>query len=97
MYSDDFVLMCCQLVSCYRYLDNNILDYNLEIEDYYPYFGKLMSQFGVIYNLNDLLEYELVCLNILDEPVTENENYLKRQEVKKYGTIKVTLMVHLIV
>ena len=55
--------------------------YNLQIEDYYPYFGKLMSQFGVIYNLNDLLEYELVCLNILDEPVTENENYLKMMEL----------------
>ena len=60
--------------------------YNLQIEDYYPYFGKLLSQFGVIYNLNDKLQYELVCLNILDEPVTVNENYLKMMELADANT-----------
>lgn len=63
--------------------------YNLQIEDYYPYFGKLLSQYGVMYVLNDKLEYELVCLNVLSESVTENENYLKMMELADANTKEV--------
>ena len=51
--------------------------YNLEIEDYYPYFGKVLAQYGVCYSLNDKLEYELICLKIVKESIFENENYLR--------------------
>ena len=71
-----------QFHRAYNLYDKLIKNYhNLEIEDYYPYFGKLLSQFGVVYNLNDKLEYELVCLNILDEPITVNDNYIKMMEL----------------
>ena len=63
--------------------------YNLQIEDYYPYFGKLLSQYGVMYVLNDQLEYELICLNVLPESVTENENYLKMMELADANTKEV--------
>ena len=79
-----------QFHRAFNLFDKLIKNYhNLQIEDYYPYFGKLLSQFGVIYNLNDKLEYEMVCLNILDEPIAVNENYLKMMELADANTKEV--------
>ena len=79
-----------QFHRAFNLYDKLIKNYhNLEIEDYYPYFGKLLSQFGVVYNLNDQLEYELVCLNILDEPISVNENYLKMMDLADANTKEV--------
>ena len=80
----------CQFHRAFNLYDKLIKNYhNLEIEDYYPYFGKLLSQFGVVYNLNDQLEYELVCLNILDEPISNNENYLRMMDLADINTKEV--------
>ena len=79
-----------QFHRAFNLYDKLIKNYhNLQIEDYYPYFGKLLSQFGVIYNLNDKLEYEMVCLNIMDEPIVVNENYLKMMELADANTKEV--------
>lgn len=60
--------------------------YNLDIEDYYPYFGKALAQYGVCYALNDKLENELVCLKIVQESIYENENYLRAIELSDINT-----------
>lgn len=79
-----------QFHRAFNLYDKLIKNYhNLQIEDYYPYFGKLLSQFGVIYNLNEKLEYELVCLNVLDEPIVVNENYLKMMDLADANTKEV--------
>lgn len=80
----------CQFHRAFNLYDKLIKNYyNLQIEDYYPYFGKLLSQYGVVYILNDQLEYELVCLNVLNESVMENENYLKMMELADANTQEV--------
>ncbi len=60
--------------------------YNLDIEDYYPYFGKVLAQYGVSYSLNDKLENELICLKIVKESIYENENYLRSIELADTNT-----------
>ena len=60
--------------------------YNLDVEDYYPYFGKALAQYGVCYALNDKLENELVCLKIVQESIYENENYLRAIELSDINT-----------
>ena len=60
--------------------------YNLDIEDYYPYFGKALAQYGVCYSLNDKLENELVCLKVVQESIYENENYLRAIELSDVNT-----------
>ena len=52
-------------------------NYNLNIHDAFPYIGKFLSQYGVYYIMNESLELELVCNNILQESIYENENYQK--------------------
>lgn len=52
-------------------------NYNLNIRDAFPFIGKFLNQYGVAYIMNDNLETELVCLNILKESIYENEYYQK--------------------
>jgi len=52
-------------------------NYNLNIRDAYPFIGKFTNQYGVVNVMNDKLELEIVCLNILKESVYENEYYQK--------------------
>lgn len=60
--------------------------YNLDVEDYYPYFGKVLAQYGVCYALNDKLENELICLKVVKESIFENENYLRAIELSDINT-----------
>ncbi|MBQ2891970.1 MAG: leucine-rich repeat protein [Bacilli bacterium] len=60
--------------------------YNLDVEDYYPYFGKVLAQYGVCYSLNDKLENELICLKVVKESIFENENYLRAIELSDVNT-----------
>ena len=50
-------------------------NYNLNIKDYYPYFGKALSQYGVYFVMNDKLEQELICLKYVKDSIFDNENY----------------------
>ena len=52
-------------------------NFNLNVKDAFPYFGKFLNQYGVTYIMNDSLELELVCLNVVKESIYENENYQK--------------------
>ncbi|MBR2891787.1 MAG: leucine-rich repeat protein [Bacilli bacterium] len=60
--------------------------YNLDIEDYYPYFGKALAQYGVTYSINEKLENELICLKIVKESIYENENYIRAIELSDINT-----------
>ncbi len=50
-------------------------NFNLNVKDAFPYFGKFLNQYGVTYIMNDSLQLELVCMNVLKESIYENENY----------------------
>ena len=52
-------------------------NFNLNIKDSFPYFGKFLNQYGVTYVINDTLQFDLVCMNVLKESIYENENYQK--------------------
>lgn len=61
-------------------------NFNLNINDYYPYFGKALAQYGVYFVMNDKLENELICLKLVKESIFENENYVKALEYSDANT-----------
>lgn len=64
-------------------------NYNVNIQDFFPYWGKVLSQYGVVYSMNDLLKSELVTLNIRDESIFENEFYKQAIELCDSNTFQV--------
>lgn len=61
-------------------------NYNLGINDYFPYFGKALAQYGVCYIMNDKLENELICLKLVRGSIFQNENYQKALEYADTNT-----------
>ncbi len=59
---------------------------NTEDPDFYPYWGKVLSQYGVIYTLDDRLENQIVCLRTSYESIFDNDNYRKAIEYSDHGT-----------
>lgn len=64
-------------------------NYNVNIEDFYPYWGKVLSQYGVVYSMNDLLKSELITLNIRDESIFDNEFYKQATEICDANTFQI--------
>lgn len=50
-------------------------------DDFYAYWGKVLAQYGVVYQLNDSLENEIISLRTNLGRVFDNENYLKAIEL----------------
>lgn len=50
------------------------------ISDFYPYWCKVLSQYGVMYQLNDHLENEVVCYRASMDSIYTNPNYKKALE-----------------
>lgn len=50
------------------------------INDFYPYWCKVLSQYGVMYQLNDHLENEVVCYRASMDSIYANPNYKKALE-----------------
>ena len=54
---------------------------NNNFEDYYPYWCKVLAQYGILYELNDYLEPKVVPNRTSFESIFNNPNYLKALEL----------------